>query len=245
MAVVDILSAFGYKWAQLGTVEPLTDDQWKVGWTFIGPIPPSVEQFNKWGQIFDEKANYLYSQLKTIYDLTGVVPAPDYFFSLRDALVGAGLFPTLPPGTNDTRVATTAFVEAARAILSPGRLLGVTIQQNPGTYVFTPLPGTAYIEVEGCGGGGGGGGCTATGAGQQAAGAGGAGGGYFRKKITSGFAGVSYTVGAGRRGRHVEFRRSDGLRGRRSWFARWRSYDFRQSHVPHRYGRPAQRRHRH
>lgn len=196
MAVVNILDAFTYKWAQLGTAEPLTDDQWKVGWSFIGAVPPSVEQFNKWGQIFDEKSNYLYSQLKTIYDLTGVVPSPAGASSLRDALVAANLFSTLPPGTNDTRVATTGFVKAASDAVNAGRLLKTTIYATPGSFVFTPVAGTTYIEVEGCGGGGGGGGVTATAAGEQAAGAGGSGGGYFRKKITSGFTGVTVTVGA-------------------------------------------------
>jgi len=88
MATVDILDAFGYKWAQDGTVEALTDTQWKAGWSFIGATPPSVEQFNKWGQIADEKSNYLYGQISSIFTAMGSVPAAGTATTLRDALRG-------------------------------------------------------------------------------------------------------------------------------------------------------------
>lgn len=115
MAAVDILPAFTYKWAQDGTVEALDDAQYKTGWAFIGATPPSVEQFNKVHQIADEKSNYLYGQLKTIYDLTGVVPGAAVVTSLRDALRGTGLFQTAVPGTSNTGAATTEFVQTAIA----------------------------------------------------------------------------------------------------------------------------------
>lgn len=85
-------------------------------------------------------------------------------------------------------------------VKTTGRLLEATVNNIPGTYTFTPDPATKFIEVEGVSGGGGGGGTTATAAGQQAVAAGGAGGNYFRKFIVAGFAGVSYTVGAGGNG---------------------------------------------
>lgn len=113
MPTVNILDAFTYKWGQLGTVENIDDNQWKTGWAFIGATPPSVEQFNKWGQIFDEKSNYLYSQLKTVYDLAAVVPGAADANSLRDALRAVGVFTTKAIGTNDTSAATTAFVQTA------------------------------------------------------------------------------------------------------------------------------------
>jgi hypothetical protein len=115
MATVDILPAFDYEWAQLGAVEAIDENQWRAGWAFIGSVPPSVEQFNKFGQIFDQKSNYLYGQLKTIYDLTGVVPGAAVLSSLRDALRGTGLFQTAVAGTSNTGVATNEFVQNAIA----------------------------------------------------------------------------------------------------------------------------------
>lgn len=166
MAVVNILDAFTYKWAQLGTAEALTDDQWKVGWSFIGAVPPSVEQFNKWGQIFDEKSNYLYAQLNAIYALTGTVPSSSDGNSLRDALRGTNLFITQAAGTNDTRVATTAFVQANR-----GGLIRLT---SSGTFVVPA--GVTNPTISGVAGGGGGGGGAGGGTGNFVGGAGGAGG---------------------------------------------------------------------
>lgn len=64
-------------------------------------------------------------------------------------------------------------------------------------YTYTPTAGTNSIVVEVVGGGGGGGGCALTGAAQMASGQPGGGGGYTRKRITSGFSGVTITVGAG------------------------------------------------
>ena len=74
MAAVDILAAFGYKWAETGTVEALDDAQYKAGWAFIGATPPSVEQFNKVHQIADEKANWLYGQFSTAFTGYGLNP---------------------------------------------------------------------------------------------------------------------------------------------------------------------------
>lgn len=80
--------------------------------------------------------------------------------------------------------------------LSSGRLLNVKTFQA-GTYTYTPTAGTASIVVEVQAGGGAGGGAQATSSGQIAAGQGGSGGGYSSSRLTSGFSGVSITVGAG------------------------------------------------
>jgi hypothetical protein len=76
-----------------------------------------------------------------------------------------------------------------------GRLLFVRYLAASATYF--PVSGTNMIEVELVGGGGAGGGAIGPGAGNVSAGAGGGGGGWGRKLITSGFSGVSYTIGAG------------------------------------------------
>jgi hypothetical protein len=76
-----------------------------------------------------------------------------------------------------------------------GRLLNIQTITSTGTY--TPTAGTNFIEVELVGGGGGGGTALPTTASQVSAGSGGAGGGYARKRITTGFSGVTMTIGAG------------------------------------------------
>lgn len=62
---------------------------------------------------------------------------------------------------------------------------------------YNPLTVTRFVHIEVQGGGGGGGGCVATGAGQVSAGAGGGAGGYAYKILTTGFSGVTITIGAG------------------------------------------------
>ncbi|WP_414899348.1 hypothetical protein [Rhizobium cremeum] len=79
---------------------------------------------------------------------------------------------------------------------SRGRLLNTQVFKTPGTSTYTPTPGTQYVEVEVQGGGGAGGGPPATGAGQLSIGGGGGSGAWAQKLITSGFSGVTVTVGA-------------------------------------------------
>lgn len=78
-----------------------------------------------------------------------------------------------------------------------GRLIGVQKFAGIGAWTYTPTPGTQSVVVEVQGGGGAGGGARETGAGFVSVGSGGASGGYARSRITSGFAGVTVTVGAG------------------------------------------------
>ncbi|MCO8321984.1 hypothetical protein ABEG10_08730 [Burkholderia cenocepacia] len=75
-----------------------------------------------------------------------------------------------------------------------GRLLRVTTFSSSGT--FTPGAGTAAVRVRIVGGGGGGGGAPATGASQVSIGSGGGGGAYSEGYFTSGFSGVTVTIGA-------------------------------------------------
>ncbi|WP_413534603.1 hypothetical protein [Rahnella inusitata] len=75
-----------------------------------------------------------------------------------------------------------------------GRLLNVQYFTSNGTY--TPTAGTTSVVVELIGGGGAGGGIPLA-AGAGTAGGGGGGGGYGRKRITSGFSGVTVTIGSG------------------------------------------------
>lgn len=90
----------------------------------------------------------------------------------------------------------TLFSDGAGAwfgLSSSGRLLGVRYIGASTTY--NPTAGTNKVKATVYGGGGGGGGTGATGVGQVAVGGGGAAGGRAEKIITSGFAGVTATVG--------------------------------------------------
>ena len=78
-----------------------------------------------------------------------------------------------------------------------GRLIARRVFSSVGTTVYTPTPGTKFIIAQVLGGGGTGGGAVATTAGQVSAGGGGSGGSYAEALITSGFAGVTITIGAG------------------------------------------------
>ncbi|MFM0177132.1 hypothetical protein PQR52_01555 [Paraburkholderia aspalathi] len=76
----------------------------------------------------------------------------------------------------------------------PGRLINVRVFLATGTY--TPTAGTNSIIVELQAPSGGSGGNAATAAGQNAASSGGGSGNYARVYVTSGFSGVTVTIGA-------------------------------------------------
>lgn len=72
MADVNFFDNFETQWAQNGSTEAISEDQYKLGWAFIGSTPPSVEQFNEVQQLTDQKAAWLFSQLKAVADEQGV-----------------------------------------------------------------------------------------------------------------------------------------------------------------------------
>jgi len=76
-----------------------------------------------------------------------------------------------------------------------GRLLNIRVFTANGTY--TPTAGTNSVRVTVVGGGGAGGSTSTTGVGQLSVGGGGGGGGHAISYLTSGFSGVSMTIGAG------------------------------------------------
>ncbi|MFC4526428.1 hypothetical protein ISN76_12850 [Dyella halodurans] len=81
--------------------------------------------------------------------------------------------------------------------VSAGRLLNIQKFTTAGTYTYTPTPGTNKVRVTVVGAGGGGGACATNSASQCSAGSGGSGGGMAMSLLTSGFSGVTITVGAG------------------------------------------------
>jgi len=95
-------------------------------------------------------------------------------------------------------VINSRLASAATALAAFGTNAGglLNIQVFTATGAYTPTAGTVSIIVEAVGGGGGGGGCGAPGVGTSAAGGGGA-GALAIGRITSGFSGVTVTIGAG------------------------------------------------
>ena len=100
--------------------------------------------------------------------------------------------PTASPGTSTTQAASTAFVAGA-ITAAIGRLINIQVFTSSGTY--TPTAGTTRIKVKAIGGGGAGGGAVATSTGVSAGGGGGS-GAYAEGYYTSGFSGLTVTIGA-------------------------------------------------
>lgn len=112
--------------------------------------------------------------------------------------VGTGL--TTVTVTNDGGTLDAGLSAVAYGLISvtstsvPRPLLNVRRITATGTY--TPTAGTRAVLVELVGGGGAGGGVAATAAAQYNCGSGGAAGGYASSFLTSGFSGVTVTIGA-------------------------------------------------
>lgn len=113
------------------------------------------------------------------------------------ALTGVPTVPTATAGTNTTQIASTAFVTSA-ITAATGRLLNVRVftTANSGS-TYTPTAGTTSVVVEAVGAGGGGGGAKATNSSQYSYGTGGDSGKYGKARFTSGFSGVTLTIGSG------------------------------------------------
>src|SRR5699024_1703362 len=75
MANIDWFDTFNYAWGQNGNTDAYDEAEYKLGWAFLGNQPPTVEQFNEQGQIWDKKQKWLYDQMKTIADEHGVTVA--------------------------------------------------------------------------------------------------------------------------------------------------------------------------
>ncbi|CAP41332.1 gp53-like domain-containing protein [Bordetella petrii] len=108
---VDFFNGFSFNWAQNGIVETFDDAQYKLGWSFIGASPPTVEQFNAVQQLTDQKLAWLFGQIKTAADARGIELAASDLGSLL-ALLDANV-----PGQATTelagvlKLATTALAQ--------------------------------------------------------------------------------------------------------------------------------------
>lgn len=118
--------------------------------------------------------------------------------TLSTASVSSLTITTTPaPGNSSTLGANTAFVQNA-ITSATGRLIAVRVfilADNGSTY--TPTAGTTSVIVEAVGAGGGSGGTGLTTVSQVALGGPGGGGAYGKARFTSGFSGITLTIGAG------------------------------------------------
>jgi hypothetical protein len=112
-------------------------------------------------------------------------------FNSTVALGSSATATTPAAADNSTKVATTAFVKSYKP---SGSFLGTRYFTTVGSSTYTPTTGTNFVVVEVIGGGGGSNGFNATSAAYHTGGGGS--GGYGKKKITTGFSGVTITVGA-------------------------------------------------
>lgn len=128
MADMNFFTDFKKLWGSTGTIEPVTQDQYQLGWAYIGALPPAVEQFNKVQQLSDEKAKWLYTQIESFATAHGIPLNASTIDAIGLALaqtlltyapLASPLFtgdpkgPTPPQFDNDTSIATTAFVQRA------------------------------------------------------------------------------------------------------------------------------------
>jgi hypothetical protein len=132
MADMNFFTDFKKLWGSTGTIEPVTQDQYQLGWAYIGALPPAVEQFNKVQQLSDEKIKWLYTQIET-YAAAHSIPLTaatvDALGLVLTHALSAGVTP--PQFDNDTSYATTAFVQRAL-----GNRSGMILPTLP----FTILP---------------------------------------------------------------------------------------------------------
>ncbi|MCR8931920.1 MULTISPECIES: hypothetical protein [unclassified Pseudomonas] len=108
-------------------------------------------------------------------------------------ITGAGL---TPDELNNMQLLAAIKAVVTQSGVSPGRLIGVRVFNVAGTFTYNATPGTNSVIEEVQGAGGGSGGLSATGATTGAASGGGSAGAYAIARHTSGFNGVTVTVGA-------------------------------------------------
>lgn len=131
MAAVSFYSGFEYKWGQTGDIIDLQDNQYKLGWAFIGSTPPSVEQFNKLQQLNDEKFAWLWGQFKQAADARKVTIGADDLLGLNKLLTA------VTPDATTAKKGLAAFATdaEARALTSKTKILtpyglGLNITQS-------------------------------------------------------------------------------------------------------------------
>ncbi len=150
MPAVNFFDAFTYKWAQAGTAFNWDDAQYKLGWSTVGSVPPSVEQFNRVHQVADEKANWLFDLIQTAATAKGITLAAADLQGLLKILNE-----TAPAASESkagiARIATTAQAQAQTdntTVITPKKLSdsfsgGNQLKAQTG---FQRLPGGLILQ---------------------------------------------------------------------------------------------------
>lgn len=113
---------------------------------------------------------------------------------ILNVITGGGL---VPNEAINTQLLTAIKAVVTQAGVSPGRLIGVRVFNVPGTFTYTPTPGTTSVIARVQAGGGAGGGSQATAAGTVSVCPGGNAGAYGESRLTGGFSGATIIVGSG------------------------------------------------
>lgn len=177
---------YTYLWSSGGAIVPPSNAKIQTGWT--AEVPPF--QWENWSQNRQDQgiAHILQHGIST-WDAATEYQANKSYVQGSDGL----LYKAIQTAVNQNPVTDTSFVYWTKA--ASGGLLAVRRFTSNTTY--TPTPGTRFVVVELQGGGAAGGGAPSTLAGQYSVGGGGGAGAYSKHLITSGFSGVSVTIGAG------------------------------------------------
>lgn len=135
--------------------------------------------------------------LTAFSELTGAADRLPYFTAAKTlaltALTSAGR--SLISQANANGMLTYLGLNGGISASATGRLIGVRTMSESG--VYTPTSGTSFVVVETIGGGGGSSFVSAQSSSSRASSGGGGGGAYALSLFTSGFSGVTVTIGAG------------------------------------------------
>lgn len=193
---------FQYVWASGGAIVAPSTVKGQTGWT--AEVPPFqwenylqnrqdnaiLHLFQKGISEWDAASNYYFTTSGTRSYVQG--SDGNIYVAVQDSI---GQNPTTDIADTYWKI---AFVDASSlGTLTKGRLLNIRVFSTPGTFTYTPTTGTTSVVVEVQGAGGGGGSCSAPPAAGVAIAGGGGGGAYCASYLTSGFSGVTCTIGAG------------------------------------------------
>lgn len=173
-------------WSSGGDIIAPSDTKIQGGW--LTEIPPR-QYFNYIDNKQDQAIAHINQHGIAVWDSVTEYQAGASYVQGSDGYI----YKARTTNTNIDPTTDVSFVNWTRAII--GGLLNVRTFTS--TSVYTPTPGTRAVLVKVQAGGGAGGGAASTTTGFWALGGGGGAGGYSESYITSGFSGVTVTVGAG------------------------------------------------
>lgn len=191
-----IKNEFGLVQRTIDNVSGINDTTVTVDQWIPYPGPPTYISATSFSVVGDQTQSFQVGRRIKSVNTAGTV-----YSTITASTYGAPN--TIVTVVNDSGVLDAGLSQVSYGLISPldgslpgGRLLNVRVFSTAGTATYTKTPGTTSVVVEVQAGGGAGGGTPATAAGTVSAAGGGQGGGYAKGRFTSGFDGVTVTVGA-------------------------------------------------